>query len=89
MLQRGVVSVVHDDRLRVGWPYSRGEQMIYSGTDPGSYITKYNLVYEEIITEIASLGAPLFFFFSTGTETARFESPLLILIPKQHYLNLT
>ena len=26
---------------------SRGENMLYSGTDPESYITEYTLVYEE------------------------------------------
>ena len=26
---------------------SRGEKMLYSGTDPESYITEYTLVYEE------------------------------------------
>ena len=26
---------------------SRGEKMLYSGTDPVSYITEYTLVYEE------------------------------------------
>jgi len=25
---------------------SRGEKMLYSGTDPESYITKYTLVYD-------------------------------------------
>ena len=25
----------------------RGEKMLYSGTDPESYITEYTLVYEE------------------------------------------
>ena len=31
------------DRLRV----SRGEKVLYSGTDPGSYITEYTFVYED------------------------------------------
>ena len=26
---------------------SRGEKMLYSGTDPESYITEYTLVYED------------------------------------------
>ena len=26
---------------------SRGEKMLYSGTDPKSYITEYTLVYED------------------------------------------
>ena len=34
------------DRLRVG-EVSRGEKMLYSGTDPESYITEYTLVYED------------------------------------------
>ena len=34
-----------DDRLRVEVP--RGEKMLYSGTDPESYITEYTSVYEE------------------------------------------
>ena len=34
------------DRLRVG-EVPRGEKMLYSGTDPESYITEYNLVYED------------------------------------------
>ena len=34
------------DGLRVG-EISRREKMIYSGTDPESYITEYTLVYEE------------------------------------------
>ena len=33
-------------RLRVG-EVPRGEKMLYSGTDPKSYITEYTLVYEE------------------------------------------
>jgi len=28
---------------------SRGERMLYSGTDPESYITEYTLVYEDIM----------------------------------------
>ena len=28
---------------------SRGEKMLYSGTDPESYITEYTLVYEDDI----------------------------------------
>jgi len=28
---------------------SRGEKMLYSGTDPESYFTEYTLVYEEKI----------------------------------------
>ena len=45
------------DRLRVGWPFlsvidsggevPREEEMLYSGTDPESYITEYTLVYKE------------------------------------------
>jgi len=36
------------DRLRVGCcKVSRGEKMLYSGTDPESYITEYSLVYED------------------------------------------
>jgi len=34
------------DRLRVG-EVPRGEKMLYSGTDPESYITEYALVYED------------------------------------------
>ena len=34
------------DRLRVG-EVPRGEKMLYSGTDPESYITEYTLVYED------------------------------------------
>ena len=30
---------------------SRGEKMLYSGTDPESYITEYSLVYEDKQTE--------------------------------------
>jgi len=30
---------------------SRGEKMLYSGTDPESYITEYTLVYEENPTD--------------------------------------
>jgi len=32
---------------RVGIYVSRGEKMLYSGTDPESYITEYTLVYED------------------------------------------
>ena len=35
------------DRLRVG-EVQHGEKMLYSGTDPESYITEYTLVYEDI-----------------------------------------
>ena len=31
---------------------SREEKMLYSGTDPESYITKYTLVYEYLITKV-------------------------------------
>ena len=34
-----------DSRLVVGVP--RGETMLYSGTDPESYIAEYSLVYDE------------------------------------------
>ena len=45
----------------------RGEKMLYSGTDPESYITEYTLVYEEkfadwrpilLRTSIARAGGP-------------------------------
>jgi len=44
------------DRLRVGCRKvffihhirPRGEKMLYSGTDPDSYITKYTFVYEDL-----------------------------------------
>ena len=32
---------------------SRGEKMLYSGTDPESYITEYTLVYDDINTELS------------------------------------
>ena len=35
-----------DDRLRAG-QVSRGEQMLYSGTNPESYITECTSVYED------------------------------------------
>jgi len=34
---------------------SRGEKMLYSGTDPESYITEYSLVYEENIEPTPAL----------------------------------
>ena len=33
--------------LRGRHEVSRGEKMLYSGTDPESYITEYTLVYED------------------------------------------
>jgi len=63
--------VIAGDRLRVGSPYgfyyashppgevSRGETMLYTGTDPESYITEYALVYEETSWAL-SLPARLF-----------------------------
>jgi len=38
-------SVLFPDRLR--GEVSRGEKMLFSGTDPESYITEYTLVYED------------------------------------------
>jgi len=35
------------ERLKHPREVSRGEKMLYSGTDPGSYITKHTLVYED------------------------------------------
>ena len=34
-----------------GGEVPHGEKMLYSGTDPESYITKYTLVYEENIMD--------------------------------------
>jgi len=31
---------------------SRGEKMLYSGTDPASYITEYTLVYEDTVQRL-------------------------------------
>ena len=49
------------DRLRVELPFvtasgevSRGEKMLYSGTDPESYITEYTLVYEDKVQRVGS-----------------------------------
>ena len=36
-----------DDRLRVAGEVSRGEKMLYSGTDPESNITEYTTVYKD------------------------------------------
>ena len=40
---RGVLSMLDDRLIKV----PRGEKMLYSGTDPESYITEYTLVYED------------------------------------------
>ena len=44
----------------VGWPYgevSQGEKMLYSGTDPESYITEYTLVYSDEAEPLSSRAA--------------------------------
>ena len=37
----------HPPPLKVHCAGSRGEKMLYFGTDPESYITEYTVVYEE------------------------------------------
>ena len=41
-MRAGVLPVIDS-----GGEVPRGEKMLYSGTDPESYITEYTLVYEE------------------------------------------
>ena len=41
------VFFIHQIRPVVSGEVSRGEKMLYSGTDPESYITEYTVVYED------------------------------------------
>ena len=47
-----------DDRLGVGGEVPRGEKMLYSGTDPESYITEYTQVYEDNVEDFRSEMGP-------------------------------
>ena len=46
-LECGIVYPGLDTPLSYHGEVSRGEMMLYSGTDPESYITEYTLVYED------------------------------------------
>ena len=39
----------------VGRKVSRGEKILYAGTDPESYITEYTIVYEEYSSGVIQL----------------------------------
>ena len=43
----GLRAVVELPFVTASGEVPRGEKMLYSGTDPESYITEYTLVYEE------------------------------------------
>jgi len=48
--------------------------MLYSGTDPESYITEYTLVYEDNKNEMAGSEMPAFVVLS-GTKRRALEVP--------------